>query len=281
MAADSDRSRKVVRNEKREGGTIPLQKIMDFLTKGLKDTLFGKKSFQPFFRRLFDISIEGMNIGTGGRHPKENGELFVIDYVLSKEKDPIFFDVGALGGSYIEEILELSRGGAEIYAFEPVSREYEILHAMFGDKITLVKSALGSIEGEMEIYYPEGVSGLASLYKPHEGFDKSERVNIETVDSFCTKHNIKSIALLKLDAEGNELDCLKGAQKMLPNIKYIQFEFSAASRDARIYFRDIFNFLSEYRIYRILKDGFCEIKEPEKITESLFTTNYFAKRKSI
>ena len=66
---------------------------------------------------------------------------------------------------------------------------------------------------------------------------------------------------------------------MLPNIKYIQFEFSISSRDSRTYFRDIFNFLSDYTIYRILKDGLFEIKSPEKITELLFTTNYLAVRK--
>ena len=117
------------------------------------------------------------------------------------------------------------------------------------------------------------------LFRSHDGFDESEEVKIQTIDDFCKLNNLKEITLLKLDVEGSELACLKGAEQMLPNIKYIQFEFSTASRDARVYFRDIFNFLSDYKIYRILKDGLCEITDPEKITELLFTTNYLAEKR--
>src|SRR3989344_6710517 len=246
------------------------------MNKIIKKIFFGKKLFQPLFRRLFDISIEGMNIGTGGRHPNENGEFFAAQYALSKEETPIIFDVGAQGGGYIEEILKLKNGSARIYAFEPCLRDYEVLKKTFGDKVSVVKSALGDTEGKATLYYPDNIRGLSSLHKPHNGFSESEEVKIQTIDSFCKLNGIKNITLLKLDVEGNELACLKGAEHMLPTIKYIQFEFSTASRDARVYFRDIFNFLSDYKIYRILKDGLYEIESPEKITELLFTTNYLA-----
>ncbi len=236
---------------------------------------------QAFFRRLFDISIEGMNIGTGGSSPHKNGELFTAKYALSKELTPIIFDVGAQGGDYIKEIFYFTKGKAKIYAFEPCLRDYKILEKELGEKVTIVKSALGDTEGETTLYYPHNGSGLSSLFKPHDGFNESEKVKIQTIDSFCTLNGIKNITLLKLDVEGNELACLRGAEQMLLNIKYIQFEFSVSSRDSRTYFRDIFNFLSDYKIYRVLKDGLYEIKNSEKITELLFTTNYLAERKSI
>lgn len=245
----------------------------------LKRTFFGKKALQPLFRRLFDISIEGMNIGTGGRHPSENGELFAARYALSKETVPTVFDVGAQGGDYIEAILATTQD-ARIYAFEPCLKDYQILAERFAGTATIVQSALGDSEGEVTLYYPDTVSGLSSLYKQSEKFNRSERVPIQTIDSFCKSNGVKDITLLKLDVEGNELACLKGAKQMLPNIRYIQFEVSTASRDSRTYFRDIFEYLSDYTIYRILRDGFYEIKEPERITELLFTTNFFAERKS-
>ena len=251
------------------------------MNKLIKKIFFGKRVFQPLFRRLFDISMEGLNMGTGGRNLKENGELFVIDYVLGKEKNPTIFDVGAQGWDYTKEILSLSKDRVKVYAFEPCLRDYQILEKELGGKATIVKSALGDTEGEATLYYPNNVRGLSSLHKPHDGFSESEEVKIQTVDSFCKLNGIKNITLLKLDVEGNELACLKGAEHMLPTIKYIQFEFSTASRDARVYFRDIFNFLSDYKIYRILKDGLYEIESPEKITELLFTTNYLAERKNV
>lgn len=251
------------------------------MNKLIKKIFFGKKLFQPLFRRLFDISIEGMNIGTGGRHPSENGELFAMQYALKKEPVPIVFDVGAQGGDYVEGVLIFTKGDVKIYAFEPCTKDYEILNKTLGDKVSVIKSALGDSDGETVLYRPDNISGLSTLYEPPEGSSGSETVKIQTIDNFCKLNDIKNITLLKLDVEGNELACLKGAKQMLPNIKYIQFEFSASSRDSRTYFRDIFNFLPDYKIYRILRDGLYEIKSPEKITELLFTTNYLAERKNV
>lgn len=251
------------------------------MNKLIKKIFFGKKVFQPLFRRLFDISIEGMNIGTGGRHPRENGEFFASQYALSAERVPIVFDVGAQGGDYIDGVLNFTKGSAVIYAFEPCLKDYEILRSSFGDRVTVLKCALGDTDGETTLYRPNNVSGLSTLHKPTEGISGSEKVQIQTIDNFCKTNNIKNITLLKLDVEGNELACLKGAVKMLPNIKYIQFEISTSSRDSRTYFRDIFNFLSDYKIYRILRDGLDEVTSPEKITELLFTTNYLAARQRL
>lgn len=251
------------------------------MNKLIKKIFFGKKTFQIIFRRLFDVSIEGMNIGTGGRHLNENGELFATRYALSKEPTPIIFDVGAQGGDYIKELLKLTEITAKIYAFEPCLEDYDVLKKIFGNNVAVVRSALGDTEGETTLYHPNNVNGLSTLHKPFVGFIDSEKVKIQTIDNFCKLNDIKNITLLKLDVEGNELACLKGAKQMLPNIKYIQFEFSASSRDSRTYFRDIFNFLPDYKIYRILRDGLYEIKSPEKITELLFTTNYLAERKNV
>ncbi len=249
------------------------------MKKIIKKIFFGRKFFQPLFRRLFDISIEGMNIGTGGRELEESGELFAIKHALGQTQAPIVFDVGAQGGDYIKEVLNFTKNTAKIFAFEPCLKEYQILEKEFGKKITLIKSALGNTDGEATLYSPDNTSGLSSLHEPQKGSLKSEKVEIQTIDSFCRENYIKSIDLLKLDVEGSELACLQGAQEMLPHIKHIQFEFSTCSRDARVYFRDIFNLLSDYRIYRVLRDGLYEIKSPEKITELLFTTNYLAERR--
>lgn len=212
----------------------------------------------------------------------QTGNYLLPDIFFPKKHPPpnVVFDVGAQGGDYMKEIFNLTKGKVKIYAFEPCSRDYQILEKEFGNKATIVKSALGDTNGWAMLYYPSDVRGLGTLYKSHGGFNENEKVKIQTIDSFCKLNNIKNITLLKLDVEGNELACLNGAKQMLPNIKYIQFEFSAASRDSRTYFRDIFNFLSGYKVYRILKDGLCEIKTPEKITELLFTTNYLAEKKN-
>jgi FkbM family methyltransferase len=245
----------------------------------VKDIFFGKKAFQPLFRKLFFISLEGLNIGTGGGNLRFSGEQCAIRHALKNVERPVVFDVGAQGGEYFSEVLDMTAGKAEIHAFEPNSKDFTTLKGTFGNKVTIINSALGEANGEANLYFPEGISGLSSFHGGDKRFTKSEKVKIETIDSYCHINKIGKIDLLKLDVEGHEFACLKGANKMLPNIRFIQFEMGIASRDARLYFKDIFELLSDYKISRILKDGLEEVKSSDKISELLFTTNYLAERK--
>lgn len=192
---------------------------------------------------------------------------------------PIVFDVGAQGGAYFEKALSVCPD-AEIYAFEPNSRDFDLLSGMsVGRKVKLFKLALGEKDGHVELFCSEK-GGLSSFHRrPLESTGTVEDVEMVTLDKFCLGHSIKKIDLLKLDVEGHELSCLRGARQMLPAIENIQFEMSVISRDARVYFKDIFEFLEGYKIFRILKDGLLEIKEPDRMSELLFTTNYIAVRR--
>jgi FkbM family methyltransferase len=252
---------------------------MSIINGALKRIFFGKKAFQPFFNRLLVLSLEGLNVGSGGGDLLQNGEAFAIEYCLKEATNPIVFDVGAQGGGYTKEILRVSRGKANVHSFEPAKKPYEELVTQFGQKATIVKFALGEQAGEAILFSPKNGDGLSSLYQHDDRFTLTEKVPVTTIDTYCSSNKISRITLLKLDVEGHELACLRGARLMLAHIDHIQFEMSIASRDARTYFKDMFEFLSDYTIYRILKDGLVEIKKPDKIAELLFTTNYLAVRK--
>ena len=59
---------------------------------------------------------------------------------------------------------------------------------------------------------------------------KEVEVDVTTIDSYCQKQNIKSIDILKIDVQGNEINVLKGAKQMLKEkrIKLIFTEISIA-----------------------------------------------------
>ncbi|MFA6095229.1 MAG: FkbM family methyltransferase [Candidatus Paceibacterota bacterium] len=248
------------------------------MKQSLKRLIFGTRALQPFWKRLLDVSLAGLNIGTGGGSISDDGEAYTVRYVLSSEKDPIVFDVGAQGGEYTDEVLAAALGRPSVFAFEPSLRDFRALEGLFDDRVRLFNIAFGdSIERAR--LYPNGAQGLSSLYMRAGSADEGEDVSIETIDSFCEKNGVEEITLLKLDVEGHEFACLRGARRMLPSIRFIQFEMSAASRDARVYFRDIFEYLADYRIYRILRDGLAEVESPDKFSELLYTTNYLAIRK--
>ncbi len=247
--------------------------------KVFKKPFFGKKAFQPFFQKLFLLSLEGMNIGSGGGKMSDNGEAFAVGQILHGERNPIVFDVGAQGGDYTDKVLKVTDGRAEVYAFEPSKGEYEKLKSDFDGRAHIVNFALSDMEGRLKLMSPKDKNGLGSFHRSGSEFTEVEEVQVTTIERFCQSRGIRSIKLLKLDVEGHELACLKGAKEMLPSIENIQFELSIASRDARVYFKDIFEFLSDYRIYRILRDGLFEIGSPDKLSELLFTTNFMAVRK--
>ena len=68
---------------------------------------------------------------------------------------------------------------------------------------------------------------------------------------FCIKNNIDKIDLLKLDTEGSEYEVLLGGRKMLLNnkIKTIFFEFNEMNVFSRVFFRDFYKLLKNYKIY--------------------------------
>jgi len=150
----------------------------------------------------------------------------------------------------------------------------------------LFNIGFGEKEETRTLFTTEKGLGLASLYQRNLkefGMEMNieEKVDIQTLDNFCKKNKIKKIDLLKIDVEGNELNVLKGAEKMINAglIDYIQFEFGC-NVDSRTYFKDFFYLLNpKYEIYRVLKNGIYLIKEYKWTNEIFNAINYLAIRR--
>jgi FkbM family methyltransferase len=254
-----------------------------------------RPALQKYYDYLFRVSLRGMNIG-GGAVCDGSGEDWVLKYVKDKsERKPslVIFDVGANQGDYAmlcKKIMKDKRH--DMYCFEPSKKTFEMLAKNVADMpdIMLVNAGFGEKREIKILYSDKDGSGLASLYNRNlehhtkiGSLKMTEEVKIDTIDEFCTGEKIDCIDLLKLDVEGNELSCLKGAQKMLAGgkIGFIQFEFGGCNIDSRTYFQDFFRLLSPcYKIYRILEKGLFEIKLYSEADEIFLTTNYLAERKN-
>lgn len=150
----------------------------------------------------------------------------------------VCFDVGALNGF---RGLELLHPFTELYGFEPeetacVQLNQSIYPAAGFYKAKAWPIALSDKNGE-EPFYIAGNGAMNSLLKPvPEQFDvyfgeaagskywreqlelkHTRTVKTETADQFCATQNITHIDLLKLDAQGAELQVLAGAAKLLEN----------------------------------------------------------------
>ena len=195
-----------------------------------------------------------------------SGEMYLITDVLRKRLSdtdkPIMFDVGANVGD-ITLILRKTFPEAEIWAFEPNPHAYrQLVNAVSHLNVKCLNVGMGKNQGTDQLYVPDThdlFSCHATSYKGKiEEYDPdSELVTIdfrmETLDSFCNDHQVKAVDFLKIDTEGNELDILQGAEKMLSEgrIRIIQFEFGECDVYSRTFLKDFYELLPDYQFARL------------------------------
>jgi FkbM family methyltransferase len=253
----------------------------------------GKRAYQKTFRRLYDIALTGMNYGTGDEIIY-SGEVNTMRYVHSaiapENGDIVIFDVGANVGKYTMALLDVfTMPHVRVHAFEPSVGVYRQLVDRLGADRRVIMHNLGFSDTNTthEFFADQSFPGLGSLYQrrlDHRNItmDRTEVVELRTIDTFCRQHAIEHIRLLKLDVEGHELSVLNGAREMLDGgkISFVQWEFGGCNIDSRTYFQDFFYLLKDrYNIYRIVKDGLHPIPQYTETMEIFTTVNYLAELK--
>jgi FkbM family methyltransferase len=108
----------------------------------------------------------------------------------------------------------------KIVAFEPARRTFDQLNASIrysrAENIVARNVALGSASGRLMLRVPANVSGNASAYeRAEEGAVQMEEVEVATLDAELSRPGDRPVRLIKLDAEGGELDILRGARQTL------------------------------------------------------------------
>lgn len=239
-------------------------------------------------RKMQDLQYL-MGIGAGS-DVLSSGEQAIFRLLKQKLKLPYcIFDIGANKGQFLQ--LALDNIGTEdfsIHCFEPGHETFKMLVESCPEdkRIKLNNIGIGKKKGEAVLHYDSAGSGLASLTKrklDHFGldFNKQEKVEITTIDDYCSENSINHIHLLKIDIEGHEFDALSGALKMFAthSIDIATFEFGGCNIDTRIFFQDFWYFFNEinYKILRITPSGYLyPIESYKEIHEQFRAINYIA-----
>ena len=174
-----------------------------------------------------------------------------FEYMLNQIKfvnNDVVIDCGANIGEVYRSILHLSKDDINLnyYGFEPVKLDFEVLSR---NTKNLVPKALAlSSESGLKNFYLNPKTNDSSFERKENL--KVVKVECVTIDSYFK--NIDSIKLLKLEAEGFELDVVKGAQNSLRKIEYITADlgFELQGNTVRS-FEEVDRFLSNNNFKRL------------------------------
>lgn len=225
--------------------------------------LFARPSFSTLNILLHGLSLRGLGV-LNYETKYLSGERDWLKRHLSSCRFPVVFDVGANVGGYSRDILSACPS-AVIFAFEPHPRTFlSLSENISSGKVNTFNKAIGETNSSLFLYDYRGNDGSshASVYREviegvHQAESIEHLIDVIALDDFCDEHEVEVIDLLKLDTEGNELNCLKGAQRMLASgrIRAIQFEFNEMNVVSGSRFKDFWDLLAQYQIYRLLPGG--------------------------
>jgi len=120
------------------------------------------------------------------------------------------------------------------------------------------------------------------IFQPFKKIEDFSEINVQTqtLDNFCLNAKIENIDVLKIDTEGNELNVLKGAKRLLSEnrINIIYTEISETKRNFFEKEKSIINFLNSYNFE--LKRKY-QIKSFSFLSELKGTDNLFVNKNII
>lgn len=207
-----------------------------------------KHATKMLFRKLgLDISI--YNPTTSWKKVIEDrfDDVKIISHYLNMD-NPIIIDGGAYSGTSAASYLN-AFPKAEIHCFEPnpvmfkeLSHNITVMKKRFPEAIlNHYNKGLGNNNGHLNFYHyvKKTMSSfnkvnfkneyikyiIHEVKKTNPSFSEQDfivdvqKIDIVTIDSFMEEKNLQHVNILKLDVEGNEIACLKGASHALSNNK--------------------------------------------------------------
>ena len=185
------------------------------------------------------------------------GEIAVFKAIFSDCE--VIFDVGA---RFDTEYLEISKGNRKKYhLFEINPKFFNKLHKKIDDHfsnedISANNFGIADCDGHLS-YYEDSESVLKNTTAVENSkavFEK--KLPVRTIKSYCNEKGILKIDFLKTDIEEYDFFALLGAEELLKEISFIQFELGLGAnyKNRKIIASDYFNLIGDSFEFFIVKD---------------------------
>jgi FkbM family methyltransferase len=269
--------------------------------KQLIRLIFIRPITQPLFEALHSFSIRMMNYGNALF--ENTGELNVFRDIVKKSnrlstnkknKDFVCLDIGGNIGAYAKKCIEIAHDelknerNLKWISFEPAPITFEMCKqtlSPFKDAEVVQVAASNTIGHAKFKVASAKYIGTNRLLADHEDItnetdSNSIDVTVTTLDQFIQERGIDHVDFLKIDAEGFDLEVIKGAIESIKKnmIEHIQFEYGFSTNPH--FLKEYTDILSPYYdLYRILPSGMRKLNAYNPDIEIALGINYLCIRK--
>ncbi len=169
------------------------------------------------------------------RFPAKWARYFESDYekenvaFLAKTCKPgmTVIDIGAHLGLMSVIIAKLVGKKGKVYAFEPTPSTFALLKKIivlnkFTEIISPINKAASNFTGLVDFFVDDHEGSNAnSLVNRSDKNRTSQKTEVDTLDNIVEGLKLAKLDLIKIDAEGSELDVMNGAKKSIDKYKPI------------------------------------------------------------
>ncbi len=166
-------------------------------------------------------------------------------------------DVGANVGQSENDYVRKNPNTA-VYCIEPVGTTFlQLQKNIKGNHTKCFQYAFGeetsTVQMKVSKSASKSVSNSILIEKSIIDSDfEIEEVKMITLDAFCQDNNINAVSLLKIDAEGYDLNVLKGGINSLQEQKIDFIEVEVSMNETNVFhvnYFEIYNFLKQYNYF--------------------------------
>jgi len=164
-------------------------------------------------------------------------------------------DIGANYGVYTLSMAKKVEAAGHVWAFEPASSTARFLEQSIAAngfaQVTLERAAVSSASGTARLYLQRSPE-LNSIMHGESSTVGSETVSLVTLDGCMDRYRWTEIELIKIDAEGEECNIVKGGRRFFADLApLVQYELRKTAEDINYQLIRDFADLA-YRSYRLV-----------------------------
>ncbi|HPY32274.1 MAG TPA: FkbM family methyltransferase [Verrucomicrobiota bacterium] len=162
-------------------------------------------------------------------------------------RESLILDVGACEGLFAYRMLRQG-SAAKVICFEPSERTAYYLHRgalLNGVEDQLVTEVMAVNRCSGSVYFEEGDRPEANRIVNGNHTVTTRHIPAVSLDDYCARHNLelRPQDLIKIDAEGADLDVLRGAERLIrhtsPQIAVTTYHTESHAREILSYLRSV------------------------------------------